>query len=172
MEVAHMILPHVLQELDQSQLDEDTYEEELAREIENARLVRLLLQLGFINERPEFVFLFFFDIFNLSLSLSLFHPFSYLFLLLFGRYGVDPNWAETGDRYPLKLFRDYVFHQVDANGRPVLDVAHVLECLNKLDAGSLERILLVSRDEQSCLVLSYRELKRCMEVALQELRRS
>lgn len=41
-------------------------------------------------------------------------------------------WAETGDRYPLKLFRDYVFHQVDANGQPVLDLAHVIESLNKV----------------------------------------
>jgi PAB-dependent poly(A)-specific ribonuclease subunit 3 len=28
---------------------------------------------------------------------------------------VEPQWAETGDRYLLKLFRDYVFHQVRAN---------------------------------------------------------
>lgn len=25
---------------------------------------------------------------------------------------MDPTWAETGERYVLKLFRDYVFHQV------------------------------------------------------------
>lgn len=37
-----------------------------------------------------------------------------------------------GDRYLLKLFRDYVFHQVDENGRPVLDFGHVVECLNKV----------------------------------------
>lgn len=28
------------------------------------------------------------------------------------RFEMDPTWAETGDRYLLKLFRDYVFHQV------------------------------------------------------------
>ncbi|KAJ3552928.1 hypothetical protein NM688_g3893 [Phlebia brevispora] len=44
----------------------------------------------------------------------------------------DPRWSETGDRYIVKLFRDYVFHQ--------------------LDAGVDERIMLISRDEQSCLV--------------------
>jgi hypothetical protein len=28
------------------------------------------------------------------------------------RFEGDPAWSETGDRYLLKLFRDYVFHQV------------------------------------------------------------
>jgi len=27
-------------------------------------------------------------------------------------YDGDPGWAETGDCYLLKLFRDFVFHQV------------------------------------------------------------
>ena len=27
-------------------------------------------------------------------------------------FGGDRRWSETGDRYLLKLFRDYVFHQV------------------------------------------------------------
>ena len=26
---------------------------------------------------------------------------------------MDQAWAETGDRYMLKLFRDYIFHQVN-----------------------------------------------------------
>ncbi|KAK4698277.1 PAB-dependent poly(A)-specific ribonuclease subunit 3, partial [Phenoliferia sp. Uapishka_3] len=70
----------------------------------------------------------------------------------------DPRWAETGDRYIIKLFRDYVFHQVDENGRPVTDLSHVITSLNKLDAGVDEKIVLVSRDEQSCLIVSYREV--------------
>lgn len=45
---------------------------------------------------------------------------------------MDPKWSETGDRYLLKLFRDYVFHQVDENGKPIVDIAHVLTCLNKV----------------------------------------
>ena len=48
---------------------------------------------------------------------------------------LDTAWAETGDRYMLKLFRDYVFHQVMEDGRPFLDMAHVIACLNRLDAG-------------------------------------
>jgi len=47
-------------------------------------------------------------------------------------FDMDPAWSETGDRYIIKLFRDYVFHQVDEAGLPVLDVAHVLTCLNKV----------------------------------------
>jgi hypothetical protein len=35
----------------------------------------------------------------------------------------------------------------------------------QLDAGSDEKLMLVSRDEQSCLVVSYREIKRCVEAA-------
>ena len=47
----------------------------------------------------------------------------------------DRDWAETGNRYPVKLSRDYVFHQVDEQGNPVVDLGHVISCLNKLDAG-------------------------------------
>ena len=44
----------------------------------------------------------------------------------------DLRWSETGDRYIIKLFRDYVFHQVDERGRPHLNLAHVITCLNKV----------------------------------------
>lgn len=47
-------------------------------------------------------------------------------------FDMDPSWSETGDRYLIKLFRDYVFHQVDENGQPVVDMVHVLTCLNKV----------------------------------------
>lgn len=56
------------------------------------------------------------------------------------RLSLDPTWAETGDRYMLKLFRDYVFHQVTEDGRPWLDMSHVVQCLNKLDAGASEKV--------------------------------
>ncbi|KAF8658419.1 hypothetical protein AX16_001970 [Volvariella volvacea WC 439] len=81
----------------------------------------------------------------------------------------DVRWSETGDRYIIKLFRDYVFHQVDENGNPNLNLSHVLACLNKLDAGTDEKVMLVSRDEQSCLVVSYKEIKQCINSAFSEL---
>ncbi|GAA5852950.1 hypothetical protein JCM3766R1_001348 [Sporobolomyces carnicolor] len=84
----------------------------------------------------------------------------------------DPRWAETGDRYLIKLFRDFVFHQVDENGRPVTDLTHVLTQLNKLDAGVDEKIMLVSRDEASCLIVSFRELKNAIEGAYADLSRT
>ena len=56
------------------------------------------------------------------------------------RLSLNPAWAETGDRYILKLFRDYLFHQVSEDGRPWLDMSHVVQCLNKLDAGAPEKV--------------------------------
>ncbi|KAG2202075.1 hypothetical protein INT46_002004 [Mucor plumbeus] len=136
-EVIVMIGPRILHEINCSQYYNDELESELARELENGRLVRLMAKMGFINERPEF--------------------------------DMDPGWSETGDRYLIKLFRDYVFHQVDENGRPVVDMVHVLACLNKLDAGLEEKIMLMSRDEQSCLIVSFKEIKNCIISAFTDL---
>ncbi|KAF8512098.1 hypothetical protein BU17DRAFT_96630 [Hysterangium stoloniferum] len=134
-----MIGSRLLTEMEALQHQSDRLEHDLASELENGRIVRLLCKLGFINERPEF--------------------------------DRDLRWSETGDRYIIKLFRDYVFHQVDENGAPIVNMSHVLTCLNKLDAGTNERIMLVSRDEQSCLVVSYKELKACIESTFNELAR-
>jgi PAB-dependent poly(A)-specific ribonuclease subunit 3 len=84
-------------------------------------------------------------------------------------YEGDVKWSEVGERYILKLFRDYVFHQVNPEGRPVVDLAHILECLNKLDAGSAEKIKLVSRDDQDCMIVGYKELKKQVDAAFGEL---
>lgn len=115
----------------------DMQEDELAKEMENGRLYRILVKLNCINERPDF--------------------------------NMDCTWSETGDRYMLKLFRDYLFHSVTEDGRPWLDHAHIVHCLNKLDAGALERVQLMSRDEQSVLIVTYAELKNCLENAFSEL---
>ncbi len=58
--------------------------------------------------------------------------------------------------------------QVMEDGRPWLDMAHVIACLNKLDAGCPERVCLMSRDEQNVLVVSYAELKHCLEQSFAE----
>lgn len=109
----------------------------LHREYDNGRVLRLLLKLGAINERPE--------------------------------HERNDRWSETGDRYVLKLFRDYCFHQVDESGTPVVDFGHAMQCLNKLDVGDPERILLMSRDEKSIIVVSFQDVKRCLEEAFVEL---
>lgn len=54
------------------------------------------------------------------------------------------------------------------DNRPWLDMAHVITCLNKLDAGSSERVCLMSRDEQNVLVVSYAELKLSLEQSFSE----
>ena len=86
-------------------------------------------------------------------------------------YENDLAWRDQGQRAALKLFRDYVFHQVDGNGNPVLDMGHMLACCNKLDVGVDERIALTTRDERNVVVVSYREMKNAVEVAWGELMR-
>jgi PAB-dependent poly(A)-specific ribonuclease subunit 3 len=71
------------EELDTAMAAADGLHSLLRNEYENGRLLRLVLKLGFVNERPA-------DASNPML----------------------PNWSETGDQYVLKLFRDHVFHQV------------------------------------------------------------
>jgi PAB-dependent poly(A)-specific ribonuclease subunit 3 len=68
-------------------------------------------------------------------------------------FGQDAAWAETGDRYLLKLLRDYIFHQVSADGAPVIGMGHVVDSLNRLDAGTADKVPLVSRDHKVCLFL-------------------
>lgn len=83
----------------------------------------------------------------------------------------DRLWSENGERYMLKLFRDYVFHQVDSNGNPVLDMGHMVRSLNKLDAGTDEKICLTSRDEQTSFIVSYKELKKQLGSAFNDLQK-
>ncbi|GFR66446.1 PAB-dependent poly(A)-specific ribonuclease subunit PAN3, partial [Elysia marginata] len=136
-DVMPMIGARFFTQLDISYLRSDIVEHELAKEIENGRLFRIMVKLGSINERPE--------------------------------YNSEPSWAETGDRFMLKLYRDFLFHQVDENGAPWIDMAHIIQSLNKFDAGVFEKLCLVSRDENSMLVVSYDELKRCFQGCFQEL---
>ncbi|KAK4515274.1 uncharacterized protein ATC70_002884 [Mucor velutinosus] len=81
----------------------------------------------------------------------------------------DPRWQESGDRYMIKLFRDYIFHQVNEMGVPVVDMGHVISCMNKLDAGVDESILLTCRDNQTSIIVTYKELKSCIASAFNEI---
>lgn len=146
------ISDHVMSTFDGSLSHDDDLTSNMMSELENGRLVRLLTKLNAILERPES------SPQNATTSPAhLNQP--------------SNTWSETGERYYLKLFRDYVFHQVDHDGRPVLDLGHMLTCLNKLDAGIDERIQLVSREEQNIFIVSYRELKRGVDAAWAELNR-
>jgi PAB-dependent poly(A)-specific ribonuclease subunit 3 len=81
----------------------------------------------------------------------------------------DVQWAETGDRYLLKLFRDFIFHQVDEQGGPAVSWGHVIDALNKLDVGSPDRIILLSRNEIDMLITTYADMKRCLDTCYQEI---
>ena len=78
-------------------------------------------------------------------------------------------WSDTGDRYIVRLFRDFVFQQKDEANRPVLDCGHVLDALAKLDEGDPETIPLCSPDGKTVLVCSYEDIRRCVENAYGEL---
>lgn len=90
------------------------------------------------------------------------------FLIDRPEYEQSKLWHPTGERYPVKLFFQYLYHQSN-HGKPSLDLAHVLINLNKLDAGIEERILLVAPDEQTCLIVSYKEIKDLVEKSFREL---
>ncbi|ODV80546.1 component of Pab1p-stimulated poly(A) ribonuclease [Suhomyces tanzawaensis NRRL Y-17324] len=81
------------------------------------------------------------------------------------------DWNENGNKYVLKLFRDYVFFQYDEFGKPITDLSRVLVSLNKLDAGIDEKILLVSRDEKSCIMVSYKEVRDMVDSIFRTLTR-
>ena len=81
----------------------------------------------------------------------------------------DWRWANTGDRYIVQLFRDYVFYQNDEVGRPFLDIGHVTDCLAKVDVGSFEPLMLMNRDGSSVLVTNYNDVRRCVENSFKEI---
>ena len=66
------------------------------------------------------------------------------------------------------IFQNNIFFQIMEDGRPWLDMAHVVACLNKLDSGVSDKVCLMSRDEQNVLVVSYSELKQCLDQSFSE----
>eukprot|EP00537_Pseudo-nitzschia_pungens_P013749 CAMPEP_0172386078 /NCGR_PEP_ID=MMETSP1061-20121228/3676_1 /TAXON_ID=37318 /ORGANISM="Pseudo-nitzschia pungens, Strain cf. pungens" /LENGTH=583 /DNA_ID=CAMNT_0013115333 /DNA_START=438 /DNA_END=2189 /DNA_ORIENTATION=- len=137
LDVSRALPGRLMDELDSTQLSLLRTEKALSGEYESGRALRLLLKLGFVNERPE--------------------------------NGANRRWSQSGDCYVLTLFRDYVFHQADGAGNPVMDLGHVVTALNKLDAADEEKIVLSSRDGKSLMVVSYADVARCLNSAYHEL---
>jgi PAB-dependent poly(A)-specific ribonuclease subunit 3 len=136
-QICEAMAGRICEELDVSMTAHDSFHLNLRGEYENGRILRLLLKLGLINERPESTH--------------------------------NPSWSETGERYILQLFRDYLFHQTDLNGSPQIDLGHVLISLNKLDRGDPEQLILSSRDGKDMLVVSYGDVRRyacCIDISL------
>lgn len=65
------------------------------------------------------------------------------------------EWSETGDRYMLKLFRDFVFHQTDQLGAPYLDLAHIVSVLNKVSVIIFGSCILFMIFNLCCLLLIF-----------------
>jgi len=137
LDVSRVLSGRLMDELDSTQLSLLRTEKALSGEYESGRALRLLLKLGFVNERPE--------------------------------NGANRRWSQSGDCYVLTLFRDYVFHQADGTGKPVMDLGHVVTALNKLDAADEEKIVLSSRDGKSLMVVSYADVARCLNSAYHDL---
>ena len=127
-QLCHLVYDKMCDELDFALAASDALHLNLQNEYENGRLLRLLLKLGCINERPE--------------------------------HALAPSWSETGDRYVLKLFRDYLFHQTNLDGVPQIDMGHIVSSLNKLDTADAEQVLLSSRNGKDILVASFHDINR------------
>lgn len=72
----------------------------------------------------------------------------------------------------LGLFRDYVFHQVEADGRPSLSLGHMMTCMAKLDASIEERVLLTTRDNDRAFLVSYRDLRTVLDRSFNDLQKA
>ncbi|KAH8740274.1 hypothetical protein FG386_001549 [Cryptosporidium ryanae] len=79
------------------------------------------------------------------------------------------KWNETGDRYICKLFREYLFQQTDNQGRPVVDMGHILDSLAKVDVGTTETVTLMSSDGSSILLVSFADIKHSIEKSFCEI---
>jgi hypothetical protein len=184
-EVSRLLAPHLMAEVGNAYGHADALDAALARESENGRIARLLIKLGFLNERPP-------DVRCVAL-LGIFAPapcacvfgggggvcvhrhcvaqgvgragaalalhecdadHTYLpathhhqpacpprhatpspepaCLLVCPAQQTGVTWAETASQQLLKMFRDYVFHQCDEEGSPVLDLGHVIDSLNRV----------------------------------------
>ncbi|EKU21590.1 hypothetical protein NGA_0369010, partial [Nannochloropsis gaditana CCMP526] len=76
-----------------------------------------------------------------------------------------PTFLSLARLVPPPRRQDYVYHQEDEGGRPVLDLGHVVHSLNRLDSGDPEKILLMSRDGHTMIIVSFQDVKRCLEAA-------
>lgn len=75
-----------------------------------------------------------------------------------------PDKEDNGSMFVIKLFREFVFQSHDEFGKPVGDLSKVLVNLNKLDVGTDEKLLLISSEEDSCIIVSYKEVKDILDL--------
>lgn len=126
-----LLIPQIYRLADNALSQVDSLEDDLSKELENGRLVRLLSKLETVITEEDY------------------NPSS-------------PN-------YVLTLFKAYVFQQKTPDNKPSLNLAHSLICLNKLDVGVDESVLLTSKDGRTRIVISYKDLRDKFSSAFDEL---
>ena len=95
------------------------------QEVENGRLFRLMCKLSSVSERP-----------HLTGGVSGAH---------------DQSWAESGDRFLIRLFRSYLFRQVQ-DGQNWMEISHIVAALNKVSR--IKFMLLYSSFNKTLLKLT------------------
>lgn len=161
-----MIAPHVATEMESSLHYNDLLESSLSLELENARLMKILVKMGFINERPEFDWDSSWSSTGERYLVGLFRDWLFHSNEEAGSSTSAPNsgggGGSGGRAGPFQPGGGGAGggqgHQQQRGPKPLVDLSFVLTNLNRLDAGSEEKIMLTSRDEQSCLVVSYKEV--------------
>lgn len=89
---------------------------------------------------------------------------------------INERLKERGDtecgenaKNPLVLFKEYLYRHVTEDQRPCFSMPRIMQCLSKLDASSPEKICLMSKYEESPVIMSYEEIKRYFDVAFKHL---
>ncbi|RLV93544.1 PAB-dependent poly [Spathaspora sp. JA1] len=59
----------------------------------------------------------------------------------------------------IKLFHNFIFNCFDEMGKRIIDLSKVIINLNKLDCGIDEKVLLVSNDDNECIIASFKEIR-------------
>ena len=81
----------------------------------------------------------------------------------------EERYKAWPSRKPLLLFKHHLFGPKNAPQGIEMDLLHVVAALRLIDSGSEERILLVSADSSTSLVVSFSELGFYLEEAFQTM---
>ncbi len=91
-------------------------------------------------------------------------------LLMRINFAVAASQAGYSDYDPMvivRLFYQHLFAQIDDLGQPQYDWGLVYHGLNKLDVGSEDLVQLVSEQDHTLFIVSYKDVGRCIDVLCQ-----
>jgi len=136
-QVSSRIAHRLCEELSHTHMYSDMIENELAKELENGRLLRLLLKMNYIWEHLP----------NSNNNNS-------------NNSGKNDSTSNNNsnsisNHRVLKILRDTMF------GQNVFDVAHMIDLMNKIDCGLNQKIILAQ--DEDLLIASYKELKQTLQ---------